>query len=88
MREMQVEAPTQRRLQGNTGIGGNYLIIFFFAKLPYILKIADIIFLIEESSEGGFIAKGLEVSIFTQEETLGALKVAIIDAIHCHFDDN
>ncbi|TAD86132.1 MAG: 2-oxoisovalerate dehydrogenase [Bacteroidetes bacterium] len=48
----------------------------------------EIIFLVEESVDGGFIAKGLGVSIFTQGETLGELKVAIIDAVHCHFDDN
>ena len=48
----------------------------------------EIIFLVEESPEGGFTAKGLGVSIFTQAETLDALKVAIIDAVHCHFDDN
>ena len=48
----------------------------------------ELIFLVEESPEGGFIAKCLGVSIFTQEETLDALKVAIIDAVHCHFDDN
>ena len=48
----------------------------------------EIIFLVEESPEGGFTAKGLGVSIFTQAETLDALKGAIIDAVHCHFDDN
>ncbi len=48
----------------------------------------EIIFLVEESDEGGFTAKGLGVSIFTQEETLDLLKVAIIDAVHCHFDDD
>jgi hypothetical protein len=47
----------------------------------------EIIFMVEESPEGGFIAKGLGVSIYTQAETIEALKTAIIDAVHCHFDD-
>jgi U3 small nucleolar RNA-associated protein 14 len=48
----------------------------------------EIIFMVEEGPEGGFIAKGLGVSIFTQEETIELLKVALIDAVHCHFDDD
>lgn len=48
----------------------------------------ELIFLIEESVEGGFTAKGLGVSIFTQADSIDDLKVAIIDAVHCHFDDD
>ncbi len=47
----------------------------------------EIIFLVEESDEGGYTAKGLGVSIYTQGETLPALKIAVVDAVHCHFDD-
>lgn len=46
-----------------------------------------IIFLIEEGPDGGFTAKGLGVSIYTQADTKGALREAIKDAVHCHFDD-
>jgi len=38
--------------------------------------------------EGGFIAKGLGVSIYTQAESIPALKEAVIDAVSCHFDDD
>ena len=48
----------------------------------------ELIFMVEESPEGGHIAKGLGVSIYTQAETIDALKIAIIDAVCCHFDDN
>ena len=48
----------------------------------------ELIFLVEESDEGGFTAKGLGISIYTQAETYEALKVAVIDAVHCHFDDD
>lgn len=47
----------------------------------------EVIFLVEESQEGGYIAKGLGVSIFTEAETIEELKEAVIDAIHCHYDD-
>lgn len=48
----------------------------------------EIIFIVEESQEGGYIAKGLGTSIFTQGDTYEQLKMAVIDAVHCHFDDN
>jgi hypothetical protein len=47
----------------------------------------ELIFIVEESPEGGYTAKGLGVSIFTQGDTMDALKTAIVDAVHCHFDD-
>jgi hypothetical protein len=48
----------------------------------------EIIFMVEESEEGGFVAKGLGVSIFTQGETIEDLKVAVRDAVKCHYDDD
>ena len=48
----------------------------------------ELIFLIEESDEGGFTAKGLGIAIYTQGETYEGLKLAVIDAVHCHFDDD
>ena len=48
----------------------------------------ELIFLVEESLESGFTAKGLGISIYTQGETYEALKLAVIDAVHCHFDDD
>jgi hypothetical protein len=47
----------------------------------------ELIFMVEESPEGGYIAKGLGISIYTQAETIEELKIAVIDAVHCHFDD-
>ena len=47
----------------------------------------ELIFLVEESPEGGYIAKGLSLGIFTEAETLEELQINIKDAIHCHFDD-
>lgn len=47
----------------------------------------EIIFLVEESVEGGYIAKALGVSIATEAETIEELRVAVKEAVHCHFDD-
>jgi hypothetical protein len=47
----------------------------------------EVIFLVEESEEGGYTAKGLGVSIFTQAETIEELRTAVKDAVNCHFDE-
>ena len=48
----------------------------------------EIIFYIEESLDGGFEAKALGYSIFTEGDTIDELKTNIRDAIHCHFEEN
>lgn len=47
----------------------------------------EIIFLIEEAVEGGFTAKALGESIFTEGETLEEVKSNIKEAVECHFDE-
>jgi len=51
------------------------------------MKLKEIIFLVEEDLEGGYNAKALGYSIFTEGETLEELKENIKDAIKCHFDN-
>lgn len=46
----------------------------------------EVIFLVEESPEGGYQARALGHSIFTEGETLDELKEAIRDAVRCHFE--
>ena len=48
----------------------------------------ELFFLVEESIEGGYVAKGIGQSIYSQADTIEALKLELIDAIHCHFDDS
>jgi len=48
----------------------------------------EIIFLVEEDIEGGYIAKALGESIITQGETLEELRKNIKDAVNCHFEEN
>lgn len=47
----------------------------------------EILFLVEESPDGGYEAKAPGYSIFTQGESLDEIKRATIDAVRCHFDD-
>lgn len=46
----------------------------------------EIIFMIEESSEGGYEARAVGDSIFTEADTIEELKANIKDAVVCHFD--
>jgi hypothetical protein len=47
----------------------------------------EIVFLVEESQESGYIAKAVNHSIYTQGENLDELKLMIGDAVRCHFDE-
>ena len=47
---------------------------------------AEIVFLVEESQEGGFTARALGYSIFTEANTWDELKLEIQDALACHFE--
>jgi predicted RNase H-like HicB family nuclease len=49
---------------------------------------SEIIFIVEESAEGGYEARELGHSIFTEGETLEELKENIKEAIRCHFEEN
>lgn len=45
------------------------------------------IFIVEKDINGGYNAKAVNESIFTQADTLGQLNLNIAEAIECHFDD-
>ena len=46
----------------------------------------EIVFVVEVASEGGYTARALDVSIFAEADTEAELRVAVQDAVHCHFD--
>jgi hypothetical protein len=48
---------------------------------------SEVIFLVDEADEGGFIARAVSHSIFTEADTLDELRRKIRDAVECHFDD-
>jgi len=47
----------------------------------------EIIFLVEESPEGGFEARALGHSVFTEAETFEELRTMVQDAVRCHFEE-
>ena len=47
---------------------------------------SEIIFIVENSDEGGYTAKSLGYSIYTEGETLDELKENVKDAAKCHFE--
>ena len=49
-------------------------------------KVSEIIFVVEESPEGGFTARAVGESIHTQAETSVELHERVRDAVRCHFD--
>ena len=50
-------------------------------------SLKEIIFWVEEDGEGGYIAKAIGESIFTQADSIQELRELIKDAVHCHYPD-
>jgi predicted RNase H-like HicB family nuclease len=46
----------------------------------------EIIFLVQEAAEGGYEARALSDSIYTEADTLEELKEMLRDAVACHFE--
>ena len=46
----------------------------------------EIIFLVEDSPDGGLSARAVGESIFTQAATMGELHEQVRDAVRCHFE--
>ncbi len=46
----------------------------------------EIVFLVTEPEEGGYEARSLSHSIFTEADSLEELRVMVKDAVACHFD--
>jgi len=47
----------------------------------------EIVFVVEQAPEGGYTARALGESIFTEADGLDELRTAVQDAVHCHFDE-
>ena len=48
----------------------------------------EIIFLVEDAPEGGYIATALGESIFTEADDLESLHERVRDAVRCHFEED
>ncbi len=49
--------------------------------------LSEIVFIVDEAPEGGYTARALGESIFTEAANLADLRDAVRDAVQCHFDD-
>jgi hypothetical protein len=47
----------------------------------------EIVFLIEDDAEGGYVAQAVGASIVTQADDLDDLRERVRDAVRCHFPD-
>lgn len=51
------------------------------------MAMSELIFVVEEAPEGGYIARALGQSIFTEADTLAELPDKVREAVRCHFED-
>ena len=47
----------------------------------------ELVFIVEDAPEGGFTARALGESIFTEADDLAGLHEQVRDAVRCHFDE-
>ncbi len=48
---------------------------------------SEVVFVVEQAAEGGYSARALGESIFTEAETVDELRTHVRDAVRCHFDE-
>ena len=46
---------------------------------------SEIVFIVDEDPDGGFTARAVGESIFTEADDLAQLRDAVRDAVRCHF---
>ena len=47
----------------------------------------ELLFMVEEEADGGFVASAVGESIVTEGDTIEELRKNVRDAVSCHFDD-
>lgn len=48
---------------------------------------SEIVFVVDDDPDGGFTARAIGESIFTQADSMETLREAVRDAVRCHFED-
>lgn len=48
---------------------------------------SEVVFVVEESDEGGFTAVAVGQSIVTEADSVQELRDHVRDAVHCHYDE-
>jgi hypothetical protein len=46
----------------------------------------EVVFVVEEAPEGGYTARAVGVSIVTEADDLPGLRIAVREAVRCHFE--
>jgi hypothetical protein len=49
---------------------------------------SEIVFVVEEAAEGGYLAKAVGESIFTEADNLAQLHERTREAVRCHFEED
>jgi len=64
--------------------------VLFIVRNPpqtcYSSYVSEIIFVIEQAPEGGFVARAVSDAIVTEADDLASLHAQIRDAVDCHFE--
>ena len=47
----------------------------------------EVLFVVEEAPEGGYVARAMGHAIFTEADTWDELRQAVRDAVRCHFEE-
>lgn len=48
----------------------------------------ELIFIVEEAPEGGYVAKAVGTSIFTEADSVEELRKMVKEAVLCHYEDD
>jgi len=48
---------------------------------------SEVVFVVEQALEGGYTARAVGDSIFTEADTLDDLRNEVRDAVRCHYDE-
>jgi hypothetical protein len=48
---------------------------------------SELVFVVEEAPEGGYVARAVGASIVTEADDLDGLRAQVRDAVRCHFDE-
>lgn len=51
------------------------------------MQSSELVVLVEEAPEGGYVARALGEAIFTEADSLEQLREMVRDAVACHFDE-
>jgi hypothetical protein len=62
--------------------------LVWFSISPGEKTMNELIFLVQEAPEGGYTARALGESIFTEADDINHLHAQVRDAVRCHFEED